>query len=144
MTWLGIYTVYGDLPVTYTAAQIEGVSAGVVQLAMQDAGYSGDSIVTSISVDPTSSVANPQVPGLQLCKCSLQVAFPDGVDPVSTEMLIASGLAYYSHGMGLPGNVVLTLESTSPNTSLGTPTTPMFPLMAAAIHESSSLSASLL
>jgi len=142
MTWLGIYTVYGDLPVTYTAAQIEGVSAGVVQLALQAKGYSGDSIVTSLSVDPTSSVADPQVPGLQLCKCSLQVAFPDDVDPTSTEMLIATGLAYYSHAIGLPGNVILTLEGTS-TASLGTPTTPMFPMISAALAGSSTLSGSL-
>jgi len=142
MTWIGTYTVYGDLPVTYTAAQIEGVSAGVIQLALQAKGYGGDSIVTSLSVDPTSSVADPQIAGLQLCKCSLQAAFPDDVDPTSTEMLIASGLAYYSHGMGLPGNVILMLNSTLA-APLGTPTVPMFPMMAAAIQESSTLSVDL-
>lgn len=143
MTWVGDYTVHGDLPVTYSASQIEGVSAGVVQLLMQAQGLNGASIVTLLSTDPASSVAHPQVPGCQLCECDLQVAFPDAVDPGDTEMLIASGLAYYSAGMGLPGNVVLTLNSVSTGASLGTPTAPQFPVAQAAATETTTATAEL-
>jgi hypothetical protein len=143
MTWLGDYTVYGDMPESYTDTQIEGISAGVVQLLMEVAGYDGDSIVTLLSTDPTSSVANPQWPGFQLCKCDLQVGFPDEVDPSTTEMLIASGLAYYAAAIGLPGNVILTLNSASAGVSLGTPTIPQFPMMSAIAQETSTASADL-
>jgi hypothetical protein len=125
MSWLGDYTVYGDLPVTYSDSQIEGISAWVVLLLMEAAGYDGDSVVNLISTDPTSSVANPQIPGFQLCKCDLQVMFPDDVDSASTEMLIATGLAFYSAALGLPGNVILTLNQVSTSASLGAPTVPL-------------------
>ncbi|MEM5424713.1 hypothetical protein [Paraburkholderia ferrariae] len=143
MTWLGDYTVYGDLPVTYTDSQIEGVSAGVVQLFMAAAGFIGDSVVTLLSTDPTSSVANPQEPGCQLCKCDLLLAFPDAVEPAATEMMIASGLAYYASGMGLPGNVILTLNWSSTTVTLGTPTVPQFPMMSSAALGNTTASADL-
>jgi hypothetical protein len=143
MTWVGNYTVYGDLPVIYNASQIEGVSAGVVQLLMQAQGLDGDSVVTLLSADPDSSVANPQVAGCQLCKCDLMLAFPDEVDPAATEMLVASGLAYYAAGMGLPGNVILTLNWSSSTATLGTPTVPQFPTMASAAQETTTASADL-
>ena len=143
MTLIVDFTVYGDLPAVYTDAQIEGVSAGVVQLLMQAQELDGDSVVRTLSKDPASSVANPQVPGFQLCKCDLVLSFPDGVDLDSTEMLVASGLADYSARMGLPGNVIVTLNWSSTTASLGTPTRPQFPAMSAAGQQRTTATAEL-
>jgi hypothetical protein len=124
MSWLGNYTVLGDMPVTLPAIQIEQIVAAVLQEVMVVAGYDGASLVTLTSTDPNASVAHPQWPGYQLCTCEVQVIFPDAISSDATEYLLASGLAYYAASLGLPGNLIVTLTGTVEGATISSPTTP--------------------
>ena len=124
MSWLGNYTVLGDMPTNLSADQTQQIVAAVLQMVMVDAGYDGASLITLTSANPNASVAQPQWAGYQLCTCDVQVIFPDAMPPASTEIILATGLAFYAAAIGFPGNVIVTLTGTSEGAAIASPTTP--------------------
>jgi hypothetical protein len=124
MSWLGNYTVLGDMPVNLSTDQIQQIVAAVLQEVMVGSGYDGNSLVTLTSTNPDASVAQPQWPGYQLCACNVQVIFPDALSSDSAECILASGLAFYATGIGFPGNVIVTLTEVVEGATIDNPTTP--------------------
>lgn len=124
MSWLGNYTVLGDMPTNLSADQTQQIVAAVLQMVMVDAGYDGSSLITLTSANPNVSVAQPQWAGYQLCTCDVQVIFPDTTPSSSTELILATGLAFYAAAIGFPGNVIVTLTGSAEGVVIASPTTP--------------------